>query len=919
MLSLGALAFLSPWMLLGLVLLPVIWWLLRITPPTPRRQPFPPVRILMRLAKTEETPAATPLWLTLLRLLLAALVIVALARPTLNPRGDFEGDGALLLVVDDGWTAAAEWRARAEALDDLVDRAGREGRAVMLLQTAPKADGSPSAGSGLVSAAEARRLIRSMRPRPWGVDRKAALAALETLPADFSASVVWLSDGIEDGAAEALAARLAALGGLTVMEDAPEARAKAVLPPEISGTGLEAAAIRVATGTPEAVQLRLLGDGGRVLASARAEFAAGEDRATALLELPSELRNEAVRLDLDGIASAGSVVLLDERWRRRPVGLISGADAQVRAQPLLSALYYLSRAQAPFAEVRQGSFAELMESPPAIVALADIGTLAQDEAERLRRWIEEGGLLVRFAGPRLAQNVDHLVPVKLRRGGRVLGGAMTWSRPARIAAFAENSPFHGLTPPADVLVRRQVLAEPSLDLDAKTWARLADGTPLVTADRLGKGWLVLFHTTANTDWSNLPISGLFVDMLRRLQALSRGVVGGEGDRSLPPLASLDGEGRLGQAAPLAMPIRASEIETTPAGPRHPPGFYGDDDARRALNLTRGLDGLKPIAALPEGVVRTAYVSVRELELKAWLLIAALLLALVDLVASLALRGLLARPFGRRAAASVLLLGLAAGALTASADHAWAQARPGDEIAIEATTETHLAYVLTGDDEVDALSRAGLLGLSEILRQRTSVEAAAPIAVEVERDELAFYPLLYWPVTEKQRALSKTATERLRRYMRTGGTILFDTRDAQTAMPGFGRLMGGQGAAERLKRLLRRLDVPSLVPVPQEHVLTKAFYLMQSFPGRYASGRVWVELRPGGVNDGVSSIVIGSNDWAAAWAVDADGRPVAAVVPGGERQRELAYRFGVNLVMYTLTGNYKADQVHVPAILERLGQ
>ena len=101
MLSLGPLAFLSPWMLLALALLPLIWWLLRITPPSPRRQPFPPVRILMRLAKTEETPAATPLWLTILRLLLAALVVIALARPTLNPRAGFGGEGPLVVVVDE--------------------------------------------------------------------------------------------------------------------------------------------------------------------------------------------------------------------------------------------------------------------------------------------------------------------------------------------------------------------------------------------------------------------------------------------------------------------------------------------------------------------------------------------------------------------------------------------------------------------------------------------------------------------------------------------------------------------------------------------------------------------------------------------------------------------------------------------------
>ena len=83
--------------------------------------------------------------------------------------------------------------------------------------------------------------------------------------------------------------------------------------------------------------------------------------------------------------------------------------------------------------------------------------------------------------------------------------------------------------------------------------------------------------------------------------------------------------------------------------------------------------------------------------------------------------------------------------------------------------------------------------------------------------------------------------------------------------------------------------------------------------------MWVERHEGDVNDGVSSIVIGGNDYAAAWALDDDGFPLYPLVPGGDRQREMAYRFGVNLAMYALAGNYKADQVHIPAILRRLGQ
>ena len=123
----------------------------------------------------------------------------------------------------------------------------------------------------------------------------------------------------------------------------------------------------------------------------------------------------------------------------------------------------------------------------------------------------------------------------------------------------------------------------------------------------------------------------------------------------------------------------------------------------------------------------------------------------------------------------------------------------------------------------------------------------------------------------------------------------------------------------LQRLGHDLAVPPLAPLTSAHVLARAFYLLQDFPGRYDGGTVWVQRDQDRTNDSVSPIIIGGHDWAAAWAIDAEGRNPYATIPGGDRQRTLAYRFGVNLVMYALTGNYKGDQVHVPAILERLGQ
>ena len=288
-----------------------------------------------------------------------------------------------------------------------------------------------------------------------------------------------------------------------------------------------------------------------------------------------------------------------------------------------------------------------------------------------------------------------------------------------------------------------------------------------------------------------------------------------------------------------------------------------------------------------------------------------MLLLVDFIVSLVLRGLTPR-LSRGATTVAICLTLAGGIHTAGTTSGWAQS--SDQFALEATRDTRLAYVMTGDTKVDETSRAGLAGLGQILARRTSVVPGAPVGLDVERDELAFFPLIYWPMTDRQAPLSDAARARINAFMRNGGTVLFDTRDQNLSG------IGGVGSGtQTLRSLVQGLDIPALLEVPAGHVLTKAFYLLHQFPGRWEGGRLFVQQPDERVNDGVSSVIIGANDFAAAWAIDQTGRPMFPVVPGSARQRELAFRFGVNLVMYALTGNYKADQVHVDEILERLGQ
>lgn len=921
MMALGPLAFGAPWLLAALAALPAIWWLLRLTPPPARRVAFPAMAFLIGLGKPPEEARRTPWWLVLLRMAIAALVILALAEPILNPPRASERGQGLLLVLDDGWRSAPDWERAQRVGLALIDDTTRRGEPVTLLFTARRS--APLAPVAL-SGSDARTRLEAAAPAPWAPDRADAAARLAGA-GDVSADrVIWLSDGIDGGDGAPFEKALAQRGPLTVAGPTGPRLAQLLLPPESQGPSPSLTILRAQAGTSARGDVVARAGDGRVLASLPFAFLADRTRSEAVVSLPPTLANDVARYEIAGARAAGSVVLIDDLSRRRDVGLVAG-DASEQGQPLLADLHYLTRALSPFAELEQGTLDALLTKGRAIIVLADVGRIVGPDHDRLERWIKEGGTLVRFAGPRLAAQSDDLVPVPLRQGGRALGGALTWAAPQHLAPFEPGSPFEGLTGGEAIKVTHQVLAEPVPDLGARTWARLADGTPLVTAARRERGLIVLFHVTANTAWSDLPLSGLYVDMLRRLIALAHapGHVTASAGASAPlvPWRTLDAFGSLGPPSPESKPLDPQTVESLVPGPDHPPGLYGPGAAPLAFNIGRPGMTLAPLAAATRSY--ETLLKEQSVSLKPWLLAAALLLALIDGVLALIFGGGLARMVTRlrpaRAGLALLLMAALAGALlpapAARAQDAQGGAA-GDAFALEATRGFRLAYVETGNPSVDAMSAAGLAGLGRALNERTAVEPEAPLGVDLETDELAFFPLIYWQVTADQRALSDVALARLDRFMKTGGTLVIDTADEDQR---FGNANGGPGQA-RLRTILANLDLPPLEPVQSDHVLTKSFYLLQDFPGRFAGGRVWVETAGRGADhDGVSAIVLGSNDWASAWARDEVGRPLAAVVPGGENQREMAIRFGINLVMYALTGNYKADQVHVPALLERLGQ
>ncbi len=896
------LTFAAPLVLAAFVVLPALYYLLRVMPPPAQRLFFPPAELFLRADSEHKTPVHTPWWILLLRLLLLASVILAMAGPVWQ-KVNASGTGPLLVVMDDSWAAAARWELRLEAARHGIHEAEQAGR-IVALSLASDAQREVVFGD----AASALARLDAAKPQALSFDRAPQLEAIEKTKSARE-DILWVSDGLEAGKGRDFASQLAGLGALQVFLDDK---------PTYGITDFDGTFVSILSSRPTTARqsLRVLDAKSRVLAAYPVDFSSSQSQMITV-DLPLELRNEIARLELAGVASAGAVYLTDDSKRRVRVGVFADVSSDVSQQNLLNPAYYLKRALSPYAELIESKVdapqpvVDLLKRNPGAVVLADAAGFAPDVLDALTEFVEKGGLLVRFAGPHLAKQDDMLLPAKLRSGGRSLGGALSWDQPKALAPFEEGSLFAGLEVPKDVSVSAQVLAEPDEALNAKVWARLSDGTPLVTADKRGKGSIVLFHVTADAAWSNLALSGLFVEMMQRVITLGPRLAGAESASSklAPPLFSLSGFGVLGRVAATAVPLERGVV--LQASVKHPPGLYGDAERVIALNTLDPKSELKPvdISGLELTLVGAAQ---RSLDFRPWLLMLAFALFLID-TAIMALPNLL------RGVAAAMVLG-AALVLPHPQTARAAETPTLSAKDIEASLNVHLAYLVTGDKDVDETSRLGLRNLSNALARRTSMVPGEPVGLDPARDVLDLYPMVYWPVSSKAAQPSKEAVARIGAFMKQGGTLIIDTRDAQVQRPD-----GSSPEQAWLQTALKGLSIPPLEPLPRDHVITKTFYLLDEFYGRTVTGTTFVEalppseddLRPARAGDSVSPIVITSNDLAAGWAADDSGRAVFPLSPGGPRQHELSLRGGVNLVMYTLTGNYKSDQVHVPALMNRL--
>ena len=884
MFNLANLTFLAPWALSALLILPLLWHLLKVTPPKPTIIRFPAVRLLQELTTDQVLATRTPWWVLILRSLIAICLILALSQPIWNASQHFsEEKRPYIVIVDNGWSMMDHWHERHDDVLHLLDNLKRANQPTLLVASAN------DAVLRFGSIDRAMEQANALKAQPWAPNRDRTLQRLnEALSSiDAAPKIFYFSNGLKDED-DTFLSELSGLGSVEIFNSGLHR-----LPAVIYDLKRSEDAFSITLHHPDRSQekessINLVDDQGRTLYKQTFQLSQDSDKTSVNLVFPTELRRKASRLHIAGTQTPASQYILDERWRDRPVGLISNGKPD---KTLLSPTYYVQKSLRPYAPIQIADLSHLLTRDMAVLIDTEDIKFSATQLKEIEQWVSAGGILIRFASEKMAERQgDPLLPVNLMRGQRTLEGTLSWKRPASLAEFGQSSPFRGLSVPNDIKVKKQVLAKPENNLSQKTWAQLKDGTPLITAKSIDSGWSVLFHITPIPGWSNLPLSGMFEMMMIRLLNLSAGNSPSDENIELPPYRLFDDTGILVPPYGNTLSIKASDLKNNAPSEQTPPGLYGHGTSLHAFNLGPSLHKIEPLTDLPPGVKESKLTRNNEVNLAPWALLAALCLLFVDWLASVTLTR------AKTAIATGIFL-LTSGLAPAQAETDWEQA-------LAAANDMRLAYMITGDAKLDDTSKRGLNGLGIILKRRTAVELSPSMGFDPEKDDPSLYPMIYWPIDENQKDISDAAADRLNKFMQTGGFILFDTL--------------GKKSTSTLSRLTDRLNIAGLRPIPTNHVLTRSFYLMQSFPGRYDHNEVWVEAAEDRSRDRVSSVLIGPNAWAQAWAKDDSLRPLYAVVPGGEVQREYAYRFGVNLVMYILSGNYKGDQVHLPAIMQRLG-
>ena len=887
--------FTYPLVLFAFLLLPFIWKFLKTVPPSPKLKKFPGIVFLAKYKSMDHKPEKNSNLIIFLRLFLISTIILGFSQPQIIKSNDDIVSN--LIIIDNSKFSSIAWRSTINKITELILENNNEQNNFSIITS------TELAKNDLFylhekNASETLESISNLKPLSWNPNYLLLKEKINNFKKKFD-NIYWFTEPIDFKHKKNLFENLNQNNIKVFNID------KEKIPPIIKFKKQQNDTFNFEIFHPlkifNEVTIDCYSLDGKLLFKnsfstdliKKQDFYVSEVK----LEVPLNLKNKIDYFKFNNINSSSTKIFLSETQKKKTVGIVE-TNQNFQNLNLDSGNYFVKKALKTNFKVKKQDLKEILDKEIKLLFIDDQSINYDESNERLEKWISEGGTLVKFGGENFIKNIKSQSHQKLRSAFSLTGkkisvkGNLSLKQSLKLSEISNESPLFGLKVPNEIEIKEYIESSPlNFTRNINVWLRLENGTPLISSVSQSKGQIIFFHIPCNTDWSNLTLSYFFVDILQKIVDQSKGIKL-KGERALKPFKNLDALGELIDPSPQSLNIpNINKLKTLKINYNYPPGLYKDIYGIYALNSENSSQFEFKLLNFDDNVSFYQKYNEKNINLKDTLFILSIFLFITDTIITLFLRQLV----------NFKQLNFFFFCLSAFLSYELV----AEKIKISEISENKIGYILNGNPEIDKVSYNGLKTLSGIITQKTAAIFTDPKSIDLKNDKLFSFPLIYWVTDTRVRALPK----KIKQYINDGGLLLIDCKLNEDEII-------IDKCLERFETLLESNFPGKLEMLDKSHAIAKSFYLLQDFPGRRNEPVFF--LKSNSIKfDNASSVIFGINDWAGAWAKKNKEDFLLPILENNSNQRKSSFRFGLNLLIYSLTGNYKTDQVHVPEILKRM--
>lgn len=892
-----------PYAFLIFLFFPIFWNILRTSPLSPKLIKFPAIKIIAKEQSIDQSPAKLSYPIVLLRLLILTFIIFAISHPIINKQNSTPKND--LIILDNSWISSTTWDEKIENVRKLISSHESINNKYSLITTT-EYDKGKFLKLFNKNSTEIKKFLFSLKPLAWNPNYSLVENQIAELNKDFD-SIYWFTEKTINNQKLSLIQNLGK-GNLKVITS-PES----LIPPVLKLIKKEGEKYKFEIIHP----LNIFSEGiidcydfqKRLLY--RIDYKSkttkkGEKFITIInARIPINIRNKIDFFQISKQTSPISKVLLNGGNKKRNIGITSYSDQGIQSQ-FANGNYYVKKALEKKYNVQEGNLEKLLNNEIQIIFIDDLYTVKSNLETKLLKWMSNGGTLIKFGGEKLASDITNqsfnTINDYLSLTGEIadLNSKLSVKKSIKISNIESSSPFYGLEMSNEIEVKKYLQTKSNLSNDdLEVWMKLENGTTLISSFPYSKGRLIFFHLPCNNSWSNFSLSYSFLDILERIVDQTKGINSNK-DRFLKPFLTLSGFGELEKPSSQNLSLKNfNENKKVEINYTHPPGLYKDSEGIISLNMSDYLILDFKLHSYDEKYIFKIVEKNKSISLMPIFLMISIFLFMMETFITLFQRQLII--FDKKMFfKSIIFL-----FMMIQSNNAFALSEKDTEM----LRGNKIGHILSGNKKIDDLSANGLNVISSFVSSKTASIFDKPKSINLDKDDLYFYPLIYWPITRNFEEIKDKQKKKVESFIQDGGLLLIDCNIEKSSLE-------FSVCLSNTEKFFRTMQVSKFTVLDNKNPISKSFYLLKSFPGR-RNNTVYVAYNNSKSTDNAASIVLGSNYWAEAWAKDDNNRYIFPLLENMENQRLISLRFGLNLIIYALTGNYKTDQVHIPEILKRM--